>query len=473
MAWALRVRVTWDDTIVEDRVFAGRKQVRTGAGGRAHAATPGEAERYASLTLLPGGVIELVVQPGAAAQVIFPGEPAVELGGETFRRALAPPFGSGRLVILRDGRETIVEFERVTLGAEHGDRALWAWAAAAMVLATLGAGSYRLVKRLGDGHRHEWGPPRLTDRDVTRVRVQLGPDGIGASRPQAGTGATLHGSAIARRTQPSAPERVKPGRRTAAPSRRARPQRGGVQLASRDDRVTLAVRVESKQPEAEVATRTRTQALEDGQAALLAADLRKAIDSYSSAEKSAPLDYDQLNWLGLAHYLSGEYDEARGTWERARGLQPGRADAINNLASVAKRRGDTASELALLAEALAQAPGDCHASNSLALAQAKRGDRAEALKTLAESDASCGGEYAYTSIQKAGILALDGEVDAALKELERGLERVDTLVPVKEFEVMTDLKLDPAFARLRMRPEFAQLVAKYLPRAAGWQGGGR
>ncbi|HEY7953841.1 MAG TPA: hypothetical protein VII38_01065, partial [Polyangia bacterium] len=117
-------------------------------------------------------------------------------------------------------------------------------------------------------------------------------------------------------------------------------------------------------------------------------------------------------------------------------------------------------------------PGECHASNSLALAEAKAGDFKQALTTLDASDLACGGHYAYTEIQRAGILALSGDRPGAFRALEDGLSRIDTLIPIKEYEVVSDLDLDPAFAPLRVDARFAKLVSKYLPRAAGWKAGG-
>jgi Tfp pilus assembly protein PilF len=473
MALAIRVRITWDETVVEDRLHVGRRAVRIGAGARARAATPGQPgsyDRYATLRLV-GKALELRVQPGAAARVELPGEPPVEVGDQEYVRLMQPPFGSGRLVVVCDGRETFVDFERAQVGDEAGDNALWVWSVAALVVAFLSASGYKLVRQYGDGDRPQFGPPSLSERDASRMRVQIGPNGLGASRPQAGRGIALVGRSDARRRMPTPPTDAKPARRSVKPARRVQPASHPVEVASiGSGPIGASARKGPDEAKSiQVDKRSRAEQLDDAQSALLAADLRKAIDSFTAASRLQPLDYDQINWLGLAHYLTGELEDAQDSWQKARAWDPGRADAINNLASVAKRRGDTDGELALLKEALERSPNDCHATNSLALAQAKKGQRVEALKTLKDSDAACGGNYAYTSIQMAGILALGGDTDGAFKQLEGGLSRVDTMIPVKEFEVLTDLTLDPAFASLRSSPRFAALVAKYLPRAAGWK----
>lgn len=438
---ALRIIVEWDGAVVEDRLYRGREVVLVGSGPAAHSVAPGPDGRYIAF-VRRGAAWELRVPAGLVRAIDLPGE-SLSDGRAGYLRTLSlagvETARCGSLVL----DDAIVTFELIPLGGARGDAALWGWAGAALLLALVGGGSYQLSRALGDGSRPQWGRPEpLAARDASHLRIKLGADGKGASRPQAGRGQLLSG-----------PSRGNPSQRrliASAPPKKL-PRLG----RARVPKPTL------------LTARPRAEVIDQAQAALLNADLRQAIDGFSRAEKEAPLDYDQLNWLGLAHYMQGSYDDAERAWLKARAMDPLRPDAINNLANVAKRRGDTTRELGLIEEALSLRPDDCHATNGLALALARSHEDARALQTLTRSDEACGGNYAYTSIQRAALLALAGDRDGAFRALETGLQRVDTLVPIKEFEVWNDLVLDPAFALLRDDARFALLTAKYLPRAAG------
>ncbi len=432
MSSGLRVRVLWDDTTVEDRVYLGRRALHIGDGERARAVAPGcfaTAQRR-------GRGWRITVEPGVTVEA--PGEAPSVIEKQT-ERLLVPPFRSLTL----SGSSAKVELEVIELDREHTDRALYAWAAAAAILAFAASGSYRLVRQFGEGHDPQWGhTSQLSAIEATRIRVQVGPEGLGSTRPQTGHGTALSGT---RDGRPQAVPKKTPPRKKIA-QRIPQPHKDPTQP------------IEPK--------KTRQEQVDSAEQALLQADLRTAIDSFERAAERGPLDYDELNWLGLSHYLVGELSEAEKVWSDARQMNPNRADAINNLASVAKRRGRTEDELRLLQEALVVAPSDCHALNSLALAQAKAGNRADAMTTLGKSDQACGGNYAYTSIQRAAIEALAGNRTVALSSLEDGLKRVDTLLPIKEYEVWADLVGDQAFASLRSDGEFTALTSRYLPRAA-------
>lgn len=436
---ALRIIVEWDGTVVEDRLYRERDLVLVGSGPAAQTVAPGPEGRYVAF-VRRGDAWALHVPAGVVQAIDVPGEPLAD-GGQGYKRTLAlagvETARCGSLVF----EDAIVTFELCELGGKRRDRALWGWATAAIVLALVGGSTYTLSRVIGPGDRPQWGRPEpLASRDANQLRVKIGPDGRGASRPQAGRGQMLR-----------------------APSKGTKkPQKKPPQLASVERRHLGNKKAPKK---VDPAAKPRAELIEEAQAALLNADLREAVDEFSKADKDGPLDYDQLNWLGLAHYMQGSYDDAERTWQKARALDPMRPDAINNLANVAKRRGDTAAEIALINEALSLSPNDCHATNGLALALAKENDRARAAAMLERSDEACGGGYAYTSIQKAALLSLSGDRDGAFRALENGLAHVDTLVPIKEFEVWTDLTLDPAFASLRGDARFTSLTTKYLPRA--------
>jgi hypothetical protein len=349
MGIGLRVRVEWDDTTVEDRVYVGRRPVRVGEGARATTVAPGWR---VTATRRRGGYDLDLAGRGVLDR---PGGPPLPVGGAGCRLRL---HRAARLV----SPTVTVELEVVDLARPGGDRALWAWAAAAALLALAGAGGVELTRRFGTGREPQWGrPSQLSMSEAERLRVRLGPDGRAATRPQTGGGAALH------------------GRREVAPA----------------------------PPVARVVPKAKGERPRVGSKPAPADSSRAAIDSFDRAA-------------------------AQATWSRARVLDPSRPEAINNLASVAKRRGDIAS----------------------------------ALRLLDRGDVDCGGHYPYPATQRAGILALDGRREQALAQLELGLAAVDALLPIKEFEVLEDLRCDAAFAALRGDARFAALIARYLPRAA-------
>jgi tetratricopeptide (TPR) repeat protein len=439
---ALRIIVEWDGTVVEDRLYRERDLVLVGSGPAANTVAPGPDGRYVAF-VRRGDAWSIHVPAGMVRAIDVPGEPLAD-GEKGYKRILSltgvETARCGSLVF----DDAIVTFELCEFAGKRRDRALAGWAAAAIVLALIGGGTYELKRVLGPGDRPQWGRPEpLAARDANVLRIKIGPDGKGASRPQAGRGQMLH-----------------------APSKGIKKVQKKLPQVATVDKPHLGNKKAPKK--VDPTAKPRVELIEQAQAALLNADLRQAVDGFSKADKDGPLDYDQLNWLGLAHYMQGNYDDAERTWRKARMLDPTRPDAVNNLANVAKRRGDTSAEIALINDALSLKPDDCHATNGLALALAKStdgSDRARAAEMLAKSDAACGGDYAYTSIQRAALFAIEGKSDAAFKELEIGLGKVDTLVPIKEFEVWTDLTLDPAFATLRTDARFTSLTTKYLPRA--------
>jgi len=250
------------------------------------------------------------VAPNTMRTIEFPGEEPLDGAAldETLVREMKPPFGAGRLAV----GGAVVEFERWSDETTQRDPLMAIITVGVAVLALQVGLQYKLVRLFGDGDRPQWGRPlALSERDASRVRVRIGPDGEGASRPQAGLGAALHGHADGNRLQPPQAELVRP---EVQPPRQGRPKpvdRPGKHVAVGEEGTSPLRPVTSEKKEKSTGPQlSREQTIEEAQSALLAADLRKAIDSFSHAARQGPLDYDQLNWLGLAHYLAGEYPDA-------------------------------------------------------------------------------------------------------------------------------------------------------------------
>jgi Tfp pilus assembly protein PilF len=439
-----------------------------------------------ALMLIAGSVVGLVaskmvkkafrleVPAGGADRIEFPGEEAIETK-EDFRRILGN--GCGRLAI--GGSD--VDFEVMRTERDYSFLYLTAGLGVIAVMALFAGSMYHIVRQWGDGHSPRWGEPVALGAEQAKfLRVTMDPGAQGASRLAAGEGLARHGipdSLLVRDTKPE----KKPVAVAKVPKKHHTPRKVAPPIPDENSNTfvrTVATNNTTDDDWDEDDEETVTDDLDDddkavdkdklltsGQQALLAAELRSAIDSLTAAEKTDQLDYDNLNWLGLAHYFLGQNTEAETRWNAALAMDPSRPDAVNNLGGIAKRRGDTAGEIAAYEKALALRPGDCHALNSMSLALAKQGKFDDAMKTLAESDTACGGQYAYTFIQRAGIYSLEGKSKDAMNELEQGLGKVDTLIPIKEYEVEADLLLDPAFAQLRREPAFETLTKKYLPRA--------
>ncbi len=471
MSLALRIRVTWADDVIEDVVH--ESAVKVGAGAHADVVAPGEPDRLVRFFRGRRGY-RMVVPAGAAERVEFPGEDPMtpEALAAGFERSVG--VGCGRFVV--GGAE--VDFEVLRTERDFAWLYLTTGLASVALLALFAGFGYHIVRQWGDGRSPRWGEPTALGSDQAKfLRVTMAPTAQGASKLAAGEGLTLHGVVDSPLLRAAAPKKVvAEEKKPAARKKVARKPKVVPPVVDDDDAVEGAAVPQVVQndddsdddkdaDESADSDADSAKLLQTGQQALLAAELRSAIDSLTSAEKTDSLDYDNLNWLGLAHYFLGENAEAERRWEAALELDPSRPDAVNNLGGIARRRGDTDGEIAAYEKALGLKAGDCHALNSMALALAKKGRFDDARKTLAESDTACGGNYAYTSIQRAGILSLEGHTGDAMAELEKGLARVDTLIPIKEYEVEADLLLDPAFAPLRKLPTFETLTAKYLPRA--------
>ena len=167
-----------------------------------------------------------------------------------------------------------------------------------------------------------------------------------------------------------------------------------------------------------------------------------------------PDDLSALEVLSFTQYLEGQDAAANATVERMLTLAPEHAVAWNNRGLLAKRRRDYRAEEEHYRRALAAKPGDETFQNNLALCLAHQGRLAEARAAIGTLAAS--GDP-YVELHRAKIAAISGEDGAALRSLERAVGGLAGMDALHQIEFRQDVRIEPAFDRLRGQPRFQAL----------------
>jgi tetratricopeptide (TPR) repeat protein len=173
-----------------------------------------------------------------------------------------------------------------------------------------------------------------------------------------------------------------------------------------------------------------------------------------------PDDIDSIGLLAYYQYLQEDYEAAEKSFDRVIELYPEMSGGYNNKALVYKRRGEYAKEEGLYRLALAIDPGDPTALNNLAVCLAHQGRFGEAMRVMDEVERQLPDD-AYTWLHRAKILAAKGDDEAALAQLRRALDGIRKLDLMHHIEFRQDLRLDPAFVRLRKDERFFALLEEF------------
>jgi tetratricopeptide (TPR) repeat protein len=224
-------------------------------------------------------------------------------------------------------------------------------------------------------------------------------------------------------------------------------------------------------------------------------DIEGALREYRAAADANPRDANAQTLIGNALFEKERYDEAAAAYERGLSLDPGARAAAWGLITIYLRRGQEAPARARLQELVQREPRDFqaqaalgkllygagdldsaerHLREALTFAQndpaalyalgltlAKKHDREQARAIFDRLDAATPNK-AYAPYGRAVAAAVAGSSDEALTWLSTALARgVDDLDQVER---------DDAFASLRTRPRFTELIAQARLRAPPQKG---
>ncbi len=180
-----------------------------------------------------------------------------------------------------------------------------------------------------------------------------------------------------------------------------------------------------------------------------------------------PNDPYALNTVGLYAYLAENHELSRTTYHRMMELYPDTPAAYNNYALVLKRKGQYAEEEALYRRALDLDPTDTHVLNNLAVCLAHQDRFDEALEVMDRLD-RIDPDDSYADLHRAIIYAEMGKKRKALGYLEQALEQAPGLDTLHHIEFRQDLRLDPAFQKLRGDRRFEKIIRDAYGREADY-----
>jgi tetratricopeptide (TPR) repeat protein len=173
-----------------------------------------------------------------------------------------------------------------------------------------------------------------------------------------------------------------------------------------------------------------------------------------------PDDPWALNTLGLYAYLAENDDLSQGSFERYIDLYPEDPLGYNNLALTYKRLGNYNQEESLYRRALELDSTDTHVLNNLAvnLAHQHRFDEAlEIMETLVTIDPG----NPYNDLHHSKIYAAMGKREKSYRYLRASLEGVAGLDTLHHIEFRQDIRLEPAFNKMRTERRFARLIREF------------